>query len=225
MGSAQQTIAAAHSSALDSNGYIAIVTGTGSANSGFLRDPNQLRQTLGSIRATPFAAQGARAHNFDLIGTYASLADYASRMSKLPGRRLLVLFSPGFSSDFPEIRSAAAAAMDRIVQSGVVLNALNTQDPSSGSFGEDNMVLEELSSSSGGSIFLGPISPLCHHPLPRTTLPTRHLAFCRPHRRLVPSAQGHRLQPRQPSPRPQELRRAQCRPIDYPVRINPQNLC
>ena len=166
MNSAQQTIAAALSSALDSNGYVAIVTGTGSANSGFLRDPNQLRQALGSIRATPFAAQGARAHNFDLIGTYASLADYASRMSKLPGRRLLVLLSPGFSSDFPEIRSAAAAAMDRIVQSGVVLNALNTEDPASGSFGEDNMVLEEFSSSSGGSIFHGSVPPpaITHYP-------------------------------------------------------------
>ena len=150
--SARQDVGAALSVALDSNGYIAIVTGTGSVNSGFSRDPNKLRQTLASIRATPFAAQGTRAHNFDLIGTYASLADYASRMSTLPGRRLLVLLSPGFSSDFDEIRSAAAASINRIVQSGVVLNAFNTQDASSGSRNDDNLGLEELSSATGGSL-------------------------------------------------------------------------
>lgn len=88
--SAQRVVVAALPAALDSNGYVAIVTGTGSANRGFSRDPNQLRQTLASIQATPFAAQGTRAHNFDLAGTYPSLADFASRMSKLPGRRLLV---------------------------------------------------------------------------------------------------------------------------------------
>ncbi len=69
--------------AFDSDGYVAIVAGTGSANSGFSRDPNQLRQTLASIHVTAFADQGTSAHNFDLIGTYASLAGYASRMSKL----------------------------------------------------------------------------------------------------------------------------------------------
>lgn len=131
----------------------------GSANSGFSRDPNQLRQTLASIHATPFAAQGTRAHNFDLIGTYTSLADYSSRMSKLPGRRLLVLISPGFSADFPEIRSAAAVCVDRIVQSGVVLNAFNVQDSASGSLGDGNIGLEELSSATGGSFFPGTSPP------------------------------------------------------------------
>jgi VWFA-related protein len=156
MNSAQQDVVAALPVAFDSNGYAAIVTGTGSANSGFTRDPNQIRQTLASIHATPFAAQGTRAHNFDLIGTYASLADFAARMSKLPGRRLLVFLSPGFSADFPEIRSAAAASIERIVQSGVILNAFNTQDSSSVTRSEDNVVLEELSSSTGGSFFPGP---------------------------------------------------------------------
>jgi len=131
MNSAQQDVVAALPAALDSNGYVAVVTGTGSSNSGFSRDPNQLRQNLASIHATPFAAQGTGAHNFDLIGTYASLADFASRMSKLPGRRLLVLLSPGFSVDFPEIRSAAAISIERIVQSGVVINAFNTQNSAS----------------------------------------------------------------------------------------------
>ncbi len=159
MNNARQVVAAALSSALDSNGYVAIVTGTDSTNSGFLRDPNQLRQTLASMHTTTFAAQGTRAHNFDLIGTYASLADYASRMSKLPGRRLLVLISPGFSADFPEIRSAATAAIDRIVQSGVVLNALNIQDVASHSLGDDNIALAELSSATGGSIFPGSSKP------------------------------------------------------------------
>jgi len=159
MNSAQQDVVAALPAALDSNGYVAIVAGTGSANSGFSRDPNQLRQTLASIYTTAFAAEGTRAHNFDLIGTYASLAEYASRMSKLPGRRLLVLLSPGFSADFPEIRSAAAVSIDLIVQSGVVLNAFNTQDSASVTRGEDNIVLEELSSATGGSFFPGTSPP------------------------------------------------------------------
>jgi len=159
MTSAQQDVDAALPAALDSNGYVAIVTGAGSANSGFSRDPNQLRKILSSIRATPFAAQGTRAHNFDLIGTYSSLADFASRMSKLPGRRLLVLLSPGFSVDFPEIRSAAAVSIDSIVRSGVVLNAFNTQDSSSVTRSEDNIALEELSIATGGSFFPGPSPP------------------------------------------------------------------
>lgn len=159
LNSAQQDVVAALPAALDSNGYVAIVTGTGSANSGFSRDPNQLRQALASIHATPFAAQGPGAHNFDLIGTYASLADFASRMSKLPGRRLLVLLSPGFSVGFPEIRSAAAVSIERIVQSGVVLNAFNTQDSASVTRSEDSVVLEELSSATGGSFFPGPSPP------------------------------------------------------------------
>jgi VWFA-related protein len=155
MTSAQQDVIASLPAALDSNGYVAIVTGTGSANSGFSRDSNQLRQTLASIHTTAFAAQGTGAHNFDLIGTYRSLAQYASRMSKLPGRRLLVLLSPGFSADFPETRSAAAASIESIVQSGVVLNAFNTQDSASVTRGEDNTVLEELTSATGGSFFPG----------------------------------------------------------------------
>lgn len=159
MNSAQQDVVAALPAALDSNGYVAIVTGTGSSNSGFSRDPSQLRRTLASIRATPFAALGTRAHNFDLVGTYASLADFASRMSKLPGRRLLVLLSPGFSVDFPEIRSAAAASIERIVQSGVVLNAFDTQDSGSVTRNEDNVALEELCSATGGSFIPGPSSP------------------------------------------------------------------
>ena len=160
MTSAQQDVDAALPAALDSNGYVAIVTGTGSANSGFSRDPNQLRKILSSIRATPFAAQGTRGtHNFDLIGTYSSLADFASRMSKLPGRRLLVLLSPGFSVDFPEIRSAAAIYIDSIVRSGVVLNTFNTQDSSSATRSEDNIALEELSTATGGSFFPGPSPP------------------------------------------------------------------
>jgi VWFA-related protein len=140
----------------------ALFTGTGSTNSGFSQSPDQLRQTLASIHATA-VAQGAAAHNFDLIGTYASLADYASRMAKLPGRRLIVVLSPGFSSDFPdipEIRVAADASIDRIVQSGVVLNAFNTQDSTSGSRNGDDFVLEELTSSPGGSLFLSSTPPL-----------------------------------------------------------------
>jgi VWFA-related protein len=160
MGSARKDIDAALSVALDSNGYVAIVTGTSSTNSGFSRDPNQLRQTLASIRANAFAEQGTAAHNFDLIGTYSSLADYASRMSKLPGRRLLVVLSPGFSADFPEIRSAAAVSIDRIIQSGVIVNALNTQDSTSASVGGDNKVLEELTSATGGSLLPNSSSPL-----------------------------------------------------------------
>lgn len=159
MNSAQQDIVAALPAALDSNGFVAIVTGTGSANSGFSRDPNHLRQTLASIHATPFAAQGTGAHNFDLIGTYSSLADLATQMSKLPGRRLLVLLSPGFYSDFPEIRSAAAVSIDTIVHSGVVLNSLNTQDSDSVTRSEDNTVLEDLSAATGGSFFPGPSPP------------------------------------------------------------------
>jgi VWFA-related protein len=154
--SARQAVAAALSAALDSNGYAAIVTGTGSANSGFSRNPDQLRQTLASIQSTAFAAVGTRAHNFDLIGTYGSLADYASRMSKLPGRRLLVVLSPGFSADFPEkIRSAAAVSIGRFIQSGVVINSLNTQDPAFATRNKDNIVLEELSSATGGPFFPG----------------------------------------------------------------------
>lgn len=153
--SARRTVAAALSTALDSNGYVAIVTGIGSANSGFSQNPDQLRQTLASIQANAFAAVGTRAHNFDLIGTYASMADYASRMSKLPGRRLLVVLSPGFSVDFPEIRSAAANCIDRIIQSGVVLNALSIQDLASDTRNKDNVALEELSSATGGSFFSG----------------------------------------------------------------------
>jgi VWFA-related protein len=159
MNSAKQAVAAALSTALDSNGYVAIVTGTGSANSGFSRVPDQLRKTLNSIQATALAAVGTRAHDFDLIGTYASLADYASRMSKLPGRRLLVLLSPGFSSDFPEIRFAAADSINRIVRSGVILNTLNIQHPASASFNEDKVGLEELSAATGGSSFLDTSSP------------------------------------------------------------------
>jgi VWFA-related protein len=159
MKTAQQAVVSALPDALGSNGYVAIVTGTGTANSGFSRDPNQLRQTLNSIQATPYAAQGTSFHNFDLTGTYSSLADLASRMSKLPGRRLLVLLSPGFSGDFPEIRSAAAVSIDRIVQSGVILNAFNTQDSSSTTRSEDNTALEEISSATGGSFFPGPSLP------------------------------------------------------------------
>ncbi len=163
---ARQDVDAALYTALDSNGYVAVVTGTGSVNSGFSRDPVQLRKTLASIQANAFAAQGTRAHNFDLIGTYASLADYASRMSKLPGRRLLVLLSPGFSADFPEIRSAAAASIDRIVQAGVVVNSFNPQDSSFVTQSEDNIALEELSSATGGSFSLSPQlhAELTHYP-------------------------------------------------------------
>ncbi len=161
MMSARQAIAAALPAALESNGYVAVVTGTGSANSGFSRNPDHLRQTLASISANAFAAQGTRAHNFDLAGTYASLADCASWMSKFPGRRLLVLLSPGFSfsADLREIRAAAAASIGRIVQSGVVLNALNTQNHAAESFAEDNAVLEELSYATGGSVFRGSSPP------------------------------------------------------------------
>jgi VWFA-related protein len=159
MKSAQQNVIAALPAALESNGYVAIVAGTGSVNSGFSRDPNQLRQALASIHVTAFAAQGTGAHNFDLVGTYASLAEYASRMSKLPGRRLLVLLSPGFSADFPEIRSAAAVSIESIVQSGVVLNAFNAQDSASVTRREDNTVLEEMSSATGGSFFPGERPP------------------------------------------------------------------
>ena len=167
MNSAREAVAAALPAALDSNGYVAIVTGTGSANSGFSRNPDQLRQTLASIHANGFAAQGTRAHNFDLIGTYGSLADYSSWMSKFRGRRLLVLLSPGFSTtNFPEIRSAAALSIGRIIQAGVVLNALNTQSTSSESFSEDNATLEELSSATGGSVFTDSLPPslLTHYP-------------------------------------------------------------
>ena len=156
---ARKNIAAALTTALDSNGYAAIVTGTGSINSGFSRDPVELRKTLDSTRTTTFAAEGPGFHNFDIIGTYSSLVDYASRMSRLPGRRLLVVFSPGFSSDLPEIRSAAAFSIDRIIQSGVVLNAINTEDSSSGSLSSDNVVLDQLTVATGGTLFPGSAPP------------------------------------------------------------------
>ena len=166
MNKAKQAVAAALSTALDSNDYVAIVTGNGSINSGFSRDPDKLRKTLAPIHATAFAAVGTHAHNFDLIGTYSSLADYSSWMSKLPGRRLLILLSPGFSSDFPEIHSAAEKSINRIVQSGVVVNTLNIQDSGSDSLDQDNVGLEELSSATGGSSFLDTSPPpdLKHYP-------------------------------------------------------------
>ncbi len=151
MNGAKQAVAAAVPLALDSNGYAAIVTGTGSVNSGFSRNADQLRQTLDSIKPTAFAGVGTRAHDFDLIGIYASLADYATRMSKLPGRRLLVILSPGFFANFPEIHSAAEVCLDRVIQSGVVVNALDMQG--SPSFHEDSIGLEELSSATGGLFF------------------------------------------------------------------------
>lgn len=203
MNSARQAVAASLSAALDSNGYAAIVTGTGSANSGFSRNPDQLRQTLASIQATAFAAVGTRAHNFDLIGTYDSLADYASRMSKLLGRRLLVVLSPGFSADFPEIRSAAAVSIGRVIQSGVVINSLNTQDPASATRNKDNIVLEELSSATGGSFFPGSSSSpvLTQYPelLYLLDIP---LSAIRPdgsshHLKVVVSRPGNRLRARE----------------------------
>jgi VWFA-related protein len=166
MNRAKQAVAAALSSALDSNGYLAIVTGTGSANSGFSRDPDRLRKALNTIQTTTFAAVETGAHNFDLIGTYASLADYASRMSTLPGRRLLVLLSPGFSSDFAEIRFAAADSINRIVRSGVLVNTFKIQPPAFASLNGDNIALEELSSATGGSSFLdtSPRPDFSHYP-------------------------------------------------------------
>jgi len=145
--------------ALDSNGYVAVVTGTGSSNSGFSRDPNQLRQNLASIHATPFAAQGTGAHNFDLIGTSPHWPISPPGCPNFPVGRLLVLLSPGFSVDFPEIRSAAAISIERIVQSGVVINAFNTQNSASVTRSEDNVVLEELSSAAAAH-FSRPVSSL-----------------------------------------------------------------
>lgn len=45
MNTAYQDVMRALPAALESSGYVAIVAGTGSANSGFSRDINQLRQT------------------------------------------------------------------------------------------------------------------------------------------------------------------------------------
>jgi hypothetical protein len=45
------------------------------------------------------------------------------------------------------------------VQSGVVLNAFNTQDSASVTRREDNTVLEEMSSATGGSFFPGERTP------------------------------------------------------------------
>lgn len=157
--SAQKEVAAALPAALDSNGSAAIVTGTGSVNSGVSRDLSQLRQALASVRATPFAAQGTAAHNFDIVGTYSSLGEVASQMSKVPGRRLLVLVSPGFFGDIPEVRSAATASIESIVRSGVVLNAFNTQPSSSPSRSDDSAALEDLSIATGGFYFPGPSAP------------------------------------------------------------------
>jgi VWFA-related protein len=151
MVTAKQAVASALSAALEFDGYVAIVTGTGSVNSGFSRNPDQLRKVLASIQTTVFASTGGNAHNFDLLGTYASLSDYATRMSKLPGRRLLVLISPGFFNAFPENRHAAEVSIGRIVQSGVVLNSLMVPDP--GPLNADTAELEELSSATGGSFF------------------------------------------------------------------------
>jgi len=159
MTSARKLVDAALPAALSENGYVAIVTGTGSANSGFLRDTGQLRKALESIRPTPFAAVGTRAHNFDVIGTYASLADFASRMSSLPGRRLLVFLSPGFTAEFSEVKSAAATAIERIVQSGVVVNAIHPQELADGPLGDDHQVLEEICVATGGTLFPGNAVP------------------------------------------------------------------
>lgn len=87
-------------------------------------------------------------------------------MSKLPGRRLLVLISPGFSADSPEIRSAAAVSIESVVESAVILNVFNPQDTASVARGEHNTVLEELTSATGGLFFSGswPPSNLSQYP-------------------------------------------------------------
>ncbi len=63
----------------------------------------------------------------DIQATYASIADYVSRVSALPGQRMLILISPGFLPIEQEARTVESRILDLAAQSNVMINALDAR--------------------------------------------------------------------------------------------------
>jgi len=82
--------------------------------------------TLENIVRT-VARQALISGNQDMHQTYASLGAYVRKMAKLPGRRVLLVVSPGFNPTDPTIRSDESAFLDYAIQSDVVVNALDAR--------------------------------------------------------------------------------------------------
>jgi VWFA-related protein len=63
----------------------------------------------------------------DIQATYASIAEFVSRVSALPGQRMLILVSPGFLPIEQEARTAESRILDLAAQSNVVISALDAR--------------------------------------------------------------------------------------------------
>ena len=63
----------------------------------------------------------------DIQATYASIAEFVHRVSALPGRRMLILISPGFLPIKQEARTAESRILDLAAQSNVMISALDAR--------------------------------------------------------------------------------------------------
>ena len=63
----------------------------------------------------------------DIQSTYAAIAEFVHRVSKLPGQRMLVLVSPGFLPIEQEARTAESRILDLAAQSNVTISALDAR--------------------------------------------------------------------------------------------------
>jgi len=81
----------------------------------------QLAERLATSRALEVAVSGRVASEHSL----AILNEVIARMAAVPGRRTIVLVSPGFLAVDPGAQDRAMAVIDRAVQAGIVVNTLD----------------------------------------------------------------------------------------------------
>lgn len=61
----------------------------------------------------------------DFVETFATINEVVRRMANLPGRRTLILVSPGFPILEPEVSAAESRAIELAAQAGVTIGTLN----------------------------------------------------------------------------------------------------
>jgi VWFA-related protein len=65
--------------------------------------------------------------DLDVLTTYAALLEYARRMARLPGERLLILVSPGFITLAPMALTQESRLIDVAAQSNITISALDAR--------------------------------------------------------------------------------------------------
>jgi VWFA-related protein len=88
----------------------------------------------------------------------AAIFEFVRRMAALPGERILILASPGFTTTEPEARTAETRIIDLAVQSNITINTLNARGVSVAGpdpYAAQEGLLAELAYGTGGTFFHG----------------------------------------------------------------------